>query len=906
MSRKSIALSVASLLLFARGAGAATAPSTTAELPSGRLLTPVGVLAGTPNFPTQAVAQGNHVTVLNGGANKLQSLRLYAGDDLHVLAVADTLLGPTRPTSASGAVAPAVAAPGANVAQGTAGELPAAISAAIPDQSLFQGLSAGPDGMLYATGGASDDLLAFTTRGGRLTLQRRYALRWQAFPRRQYPYQYAGNWQQARLFYPDSVVTGPAGKHAYVTGLLANSLARVDLASGATRYLNVGSYPFAVVLADGGKRLVVSDWGGNGVTVVDRAAWKVLGEVPTGPVLGARSFAAGAHPTALAAQPGTPLVWVADANLDRIVAVDTQTLKVMRVLDDAPYPDAPPGAYPDALAIAHGRLFVANAGNDDVAVFDLASGTRTALIPTGWYPTALSVHGDALYVVSAKGMGSGPNLGHQWVGDFMHGLLQRVDLRELPAHASLWTAQALHDDGFSTTQRSALAATNAQAQDWLHAHIRHVVFILRENKTFDENFGDYAAAGHWADPALDLYGPRQLPNLYAMAARSALFVNFYADGEVTSQGHQWTTAGSDSDFLQRTWSLYYSARGYIPNSGWTQDLVPAEPAARNPYAIYTNLGALGHWSNPWITYPARLFLFNDLLAHHVGFEDFGEFAARDKIGDISPALRAHLAMNYPAWDRLILDTQRARVFDDWVRAHAKALPRVIYIWLPDDHTAGRAACMASPDSYVADNDHATAEVIHTLSMLPGWKHTLVLITEDDAQSGADHIDAHRTFAVALGPWVKPGAQVAEHLSQVDLLRTIEAVAGVPPMSQWDAGAHVLDGIWRTAPDTAPVPVLPMQVAMRRNAGTCPADSPFRHWPIEHVPGADHIAWNDLPGARSYTPTALLKISGPEQMRQEWLASKGPAAYAALLTRLRAMAAQQKRPLQSLIAGDAGD
>jgi hypothetical protein len=125
-------------------------------------------------------------------------------------------------------------------------------------------------------------------------------------------------------------------------------------------------------------------------------------------------------------------------------------------------------------------------------------------------------------------------------------------------------------------------------------------------------------------------------------------VNFYADGEVTSQGHQWTTAGSDSDFLQRTWSLYYSARGYIPNSGWTQDLVPAEPAARNPYAIYTNLGALGHWSNPWITYPARLFLFNDLLAHHVSFEDFGEFAARNKIGSISPALRAHLAMNYPA------------------------------------------------------------------------------------------------------------------------------------------------------------------------------------------------------------------------------------------------------------------
>ena len=885
----------ATLLCMATARAASPHPS--AVLPSGRVVTPAGQLAATPNFPVAVTVREGTVAVIDGGASKRQSLRLFASSDLRALAAIDTLLGGARVQDAPGAV----------VAQGAqGGERPAAATASIPDQSLFQGLAAAPDGMLYATGGNSDNLLALRHAAGKLELVRRYALAWQAFPHAQYPYHYAGNGQQARLFYPDSVAIGPAGRHAYVTGLLANSLARIDLATGATDYLNVGSYPFAVTLADGGARLVVSDWGGNGVTVVDRAGWRVLGEVPTGPVLGPRSEAAGAHPTALAAQPGTPLVWVADANLDRIVTVDTRSLKAVRALDDAPYPGAPPGSYPDALAIAQGRLFVANAGNDDVAVYDLASGRRAALIPTGWYPTALAVHGDALYVVSAKGLGSGPNLRHQWVGDFMHGLLQKVDLRDLPAQAGTWTAQTLHDDGFARAQRARRTAANARAAGWLRAHIRHVVFILRENKTFDENFGDYAAAGHWADPGLDLYGPKQLPNLYAMAAHGALFVNFYADGEVTSQGHQWTTAGSDSDFLQRTWPLYYSDRGYIANSGWTQSLKPDAPGARNPYAIYTNLSALGHWSNPWITYPGRLFLFNDLLMHQVSFEDFGEFAARNKIGDISPALRAHLAMNYPAWDRMILDTQRARVFDDWVRAHAQALPRVIYIWLPDDHTAGRAACMASPDSYVADNDHATAEVIHTLSMLPGWKHTLVLITEDDAQSGADHIDAHRTFAVALGPWVKPGAQVAEHLSQVDLLRTIEAVAGVPPMSQWDAGAHVLGGIWRTAPDTAPVPVLPMQVAMRRNAGACPADSPFRHWPIEHVPGADHIAWNDLSGAHSYTPTALLKISGPEQMRQEWLASKGPAAYAALLTRLRAMAARQKRPLQSLIAGDAGD
>lgn len=868
----------------------------TAVLPSGRLLTPVGQLAQTPNFPTQLAISGGSVAVLTGGASKLQGIQRFAADTLQTQGGVLTLFGKDKKH----------AAPGATVAQGKQGAGGTHEGEeVIHGQSLFQGLAGGPDGTLYATGGNSDDLMALGAQAnGGLHLLRRYPLQWQPFPRAQYPYQYAGDWQQTRHFYPDSVVIGPQGRHAYVAGMLANSLARIDLHTGQTDYLNVGSYPFAVTLADDGRKLAVSNWGGNGVTVIDRAAWSVLGAVPTGPVLEPHSNAAGAHPTALAAQPGTPLVWVADANLDRVVAVDTRRLKAVRVIDDSPYHGAPPGSYPDALAVAQGKLFVANAGNNDVAVYDLGSGKRTALIPTAWYPTALAVQGDALFVASAKGMGGGPNIHHQWVGDFMQGDLQRVDLRELPAHADAWTASALSNNGFAAAQRRQLAAANASASHWMRGHIRHVVFILRENKTFDEDFGKYPAAGHWADPALDLYGPRELPNLYRMADRGALFVNFFADGEVTSQGHQWTTAGSDSDFIQRTWPLYYSGRGYVANSGWSQSLAPDASGARNAYAIYSNLSALGHWSNPWITYPARLFLFNDLLAHGVSFEDFGEFASRSKIGDISPALRRHLAMDYPAWDRLILDTDRAKVVTNWLHRHP--LPRVLYIWLPDDHTAGRQACMPSPDSYVANNDLATAQIIHSLSRLPGWEHTLVLLTEDDAQSGADHIDAHRTFALAAGPWVKPGVLVTQHLSQVDLLRTIEAVARIPPMSQWDANAHVLGGIWRKSPDTVPFAVLPARPPMQRNPGTCAPDSPFGTLPVASVPGASRFAGNDLPVERRYTPTALLKVSGPEQMRQEWLASKGTRAYAAMLAHVHALAHAQSRPVSSLVAGQGDD
>ena len=878
-------------LLGLLGARYAAAVETSAVLPSGRRLTPVGRLAATPNFPTGVVALDDTLAVIGNGAGPVQTIRLFAAGDLAARGGLDAL----RTT-------PRAAAPGAVVLPhaADAGTTATRVDAVLPRQNLFQGMAAAADGTLYVTGGASDDLLALRPSNGRLQVARRYALRWQPFPDRQYPYQYAGDRSQPRHFYPDSVVLGPRGAHAYVSGLLANSLARVDLASGAVDYLNVGAYPFAVVLADAGRRLVVSDWGGNGVTVIDRRAWRVAGQVATGPRLAADGTAGGAHPTALVAEPGGAIVWVADSNLDRVVAVDARRLRMVRGIDDAPYPGAPPGSVPDALAIAGGHLFVANAGNDDVAVYALRDGRRLGLIPTGWYPSALAAAGGALYVTAAKGLGSGPNLRHQWVGTMMHGLLQRVDLAALPGSLPQWTAAALRDNGFDGAQRLQRSRDNAAATRWLHAHIRHVVFILRENKTFDEDLGRYAAAGTWADPGLALYGPRELPNLYALAARGALFVDFDADGEVTSQGHQWTTAGADSDFVQRTWPQYYSNRGLIANSGWTQALDPRAPGARNPFAIYRNLSALGHWSNPWISYPARLFLFNDLLEHRVSFEDFGEFASRSRLGAISPALRAHLAVDYPAWDRLILDTQRAAIADRWLRAHADHLPRVLYLWLPDDHAAGATPCYLTPDAYVADNDRATADVIHTLSMLPAWKHTLVLITEDDAQSGADHIDAHRTLAVAAGPWVRPGALITTRTSQIDLLRTIEAVAAIPPMSQWDANARVLGGLWRAHPDLAEVPVLPREVAIARNPGRCPADSPLRAYPL--ATGRAIAAT----GVTHYTPVTLLQVPGPVQMRESWLASRGAAAYAAMLAHVHALARQQHRPDGSLIAGDDGD
>ncbi|WP_215843393.1 bifunctional YncE family protein/alkaline phosphatase family protein [Acidithiobacillus sp. GG1-14] len=880
-------------------------------LPTGRIVSPVGTVNGAPNFVTQVVPIGHDVAALANGATYAQTITWYDQNTLQRMAdmaaykqSAKSTINPTDATDIHKNV--------------------------IGHQSFFQGLAAGPHSILYAAGGDTGDVAAFHLVHGLPRLIRRYPLRWQAFPNTQYPYAYQGHYNdKPRLFYPDAIAVGPHGQHLYVTGMLSNSLARINIQSGKTRYLNVGPYPFAITLADSGQRLVVSLWGGNAVAVVNPEKMQLLGDIRVGPPTGPNNTAAGVHPTALAALPHSPDVFVALANIDRIAEVNVADLRVKGFLNDSPYPDAPPGTYPDGLTIVGLHLYVANAGNNDVAVFNIPTGKALGLIPTAWYPTAISHVGNHLYVVSAKGLSSGPNVEHQWVGDMMDGVVQKIDLSGLDHALPAWTEESLENDGFTAAQRAARHLTDSQTDRFLRKHIHYVVFILRENKTFDEDLGDYKAAGAWADPQLDLYGPKELPNLYNLSKHYALFVNFMADGEVTAQGHQWTTAASDSDFVQRTWPEYYSGRGLVANPGWTQSLVPGGATGTggmpagvdNPYAIYENLSVLGKWSNPWISYPERLFLFNDLLDHKISFEDFGEFVSRSEAGNISTAMKKYLATGFPGWDRMILDTYREKKAVNWLKAHpGSKFPHFIYIWLPDDHTAGREPCYYTPNYYLSNNDFATAKFIHYLSTTPEWKHMVVFLNEDDAQSGADHINAHRTFALAMGPWVKKGYLETNLYSQVNILKTTEAIFGLPPMSQWDQNASVFAGIWTDHPDFSPTPpVIPMQIPVAFNAGKCSnytllrreagasghylhPDSQWYAWYKAHQTA--HGAGLLAPSAsHAYTPTTLLKVPGPEQMKQEWIAAKGIKAWHKEMQYLKAYAQKQHAPLAAYQAGE---
>ena len=819
------------------------------------------------------------------------------------------------------------------------------------NQDLYQGIDFASNGILYAAGGGVNDVIALKVgKNGKLRVIKKYYLQWQLFPKNQYPYQYQGHQyhkpyplhsdrpstpidtvsykhrHKSYLFYPDSIAVSKNNKDLYVTGLLSNSVAKINLKTGKTSYANAGSYPFDIILADHGKRLIVSDWGSDSITVLNAINLKPVGKILVGKKLSPLSYSPGVNPTGLIGLTGTPYVFVTDSNNDKIFEFNTQNLKVVRIFNDAPYPHAPYGSYPDGAALYNGFLYVVNAGNNDISVFNIKTGKQAGLIPTAWYPTSIIINKGNIYVTDAKGLGSGPNVHFQWVGDMMEGAVEKISINKVMPQLKFWTKVALQDDLFSLAQREKRKLADEKIDKFLRKHIKHVVFILRENKTFDEDLGDYSRAGKWADPHLDLYNKKELPNLYKLANEYGLFVNFDADGEVTAQGHQWTTGASDSDFVQRTWPQYYSGRGLVGNPGWTQPLRPLNLKDHYKYMpIYDSLLKLKHWSNPWISYPYGLYIYNDMLKHNTSFEVFGEFVSRNRIGNILPAMEKHIDLSSYGWDRFILDTQRAKVFLNFAKKKIKhhKFPSFVYIWLPDDHTAGSRPCYYTPDYYVANNDYATGEIVDYLSHSPIWKNTLVFITEDDAQSGADHINAHRTFAVMISPWVKKGVLIKKFYSQISIVKTIEAIFKIPPMSQWDANTPVINTGWTNKPNMKPYNAVKMQVKPALNPGICKSyidqmrlklgkaglwevPTNINNKNIDNNKQLRRVKRTNNNSAEYYSPTSLLKISGPEQFKQEWIASKGLKSYEKVIAYIKKLAKKEGAPIGDILAGASPD
>ncbi len=702
-------------------------------------------------------------------------------------------------------------------------------------QSLFAGLGFSPDGSrAYASGGGDEQIHTYAVSGGRLTETAPIALP---------ATDAAGN---AVNMFPAGLAVAAGGSRLVVADHLADAASVVDVATGAVQTVAVGHAPYGVAVM--GDTAYVTNQGAGTVSVVDlrKSAPRVVGTVRVG-----------THPNAVIADPAGHRVFVADGDSDEVSVIDAATDTVRQTVSLAPYADARVGSTPLALALApDGKtLYVANAGNNAVAVVDLARGQVTGTVPTGWYPSAVVATDSSLFVANAKGLGAGPNDGpgrpdptsssatspDQYVGSMMAGTLSTVDLPLSAGQLAHGTQQVRRNNGY--------ARANARGGD--PQPIEHVIYIVKENRTFDQVFGSLGKGN--GEASLNLFGDESAPNQRALEKRFVTLDNFYADAEISAQGWNWSVAANSNPYSEALWPANYSGR----NAPY--------PSENGDPAIAPNV------------HPADAYIWDRLADNGVTFRNYGFYVHGSSTGGFhaaDPKLEANTDHAFRGFDLACpsnADTFAPRRsdcgtprFDEWKREFDQYvrngnLPTVELVRLPNDHTAGTRTGYPTPRAYVADNDLALGRLVDAVSHSPYWQNTAIFVTEDDAQNGPDHVDAHRTTSQVISPYTQTGAVDSTFYSTASMLRTIEDLVGIRPLTQFDAFATPMSAAFSSHPnDRTYQAVRPQQAGNTTNGSSAPmaAASNAQRLDVEdaiNMATFNEAIWRSVKGADSDMP-----------------------------------------------------
>ena len=655
-------------------------------------------------------------------------------------------------------------------------------------EALYHGVVWSPDGKtLYASAGGNNKIRVYEFNGQRLSEANPIVLGSASTP-----------------LYPAGLAISPDGKTLYAALNLGNSLIAIDLSNRAAvsfkslsfgdpaRPKDIGTLPYQMVISKDGGALYTTHWGARAVSVVDTKDLKVL-----------KLIEVGDHPSGLALSPDGSRLYVANANSDSVSVIDTRSNSVGGTVDLSPYEKAPMGSMPNAVAVTpDGKtLLVANGGNNDIAVVDATSLKVQGLIPTAWFPSTVTAIGRFVYVTNMKGLGAGPNPAgpnptrrsatEQYIANMARGTVQVVPFPSAD-ELKTYTAQVVKNNGFDETRRT-LSRTAADTTP--HAiprrpgdpsPIKHVIYVVKENRTYDQVFGDLREGN--GDPSLVLFGQDVTPNHRALALEFGLFDNFYADAEVSADGHNWSMGAIATDYVQKNWPANYSGR----NRAYDFEGGSKAPAPTGGYLWdYARRAGLTYRS----------------------YGEFNDFASRPpsvKATPFAPALEGHLSPNYPGYNLSIPDQVRfeawKKEFDEFVTNGT--LPALSVVRLPNDHTAGTRPGAPTPQAMVADNDLALGRLVEAVSNSPYWKNTAIFVLEDDAQNGPDHVDAHRMPALVISAYSKRGGRDHTQYSTVSMLRTMELILGLPPMTQFDAAATPMIAAFQDTPDLRPYKAIP--------------------------------------------------------------------------------------------------
>ena len=700
--------------------------------------------------------------------------------------------------------------------------------------------------------------------------------------------------------------TSATGTPAFASGLILapmmanNTLAAVDAKSGATRQFGVGIAPTAVVA--GGGIAYVANWGGEKAQSGQRSAPTGLDPAADLVRIDARGVAepgtisvvdlargatvatigVGRHPTALALDAVAGRLYVANANDDSISVIDTATRAVISTIALQPFATRIDGIAPTAIAIdrTRNRLLIACGGINAVAVYDLAAGRIVGLIPTGWYPVSvgLDASGMRLTVATLLGVGSGQKEGP--TKRFVHANRGTAHVIDIPDAAQLasYTAAVGENNRVSFASTTPMKAdptakpTAIPVRAGEPSLIEHVVFIVKENRTYDQVLGALGRGN--GDPSLVLFGEDVTPNTHKLSREFVTLDNLYATGGNSANGHQWVTQANEVSYT--LWPGY-EGRSY-PFDG----------------------------SDP-LAYSARGFIWDAALARGKSVAVFGEYAPRlgwDQMGRIDllrrwkagetfanlwntkspiPPLDSVLIRNFPAYTMAVPDVVRAQLFVETLKGYTAAgkMPHLTLIQLPSNHGSGTTPGMNTMKAMVADNDLALGQVVEALTNSPFWPKMAIFVVEDDAQNGVDHVDGHRMPGHVISPYTRRGSVDSTFYAQQSVLKTIELILGLPTLSLFDLIANDMRASFTDTADlTRYVSVIPKHDLFELN----PAASTLRgearkgalasaamRWDVpDAVPSAvlNRITWHSIKGWHVPYPAPRRAAFSPFQLDED--------------------------------------
>jgi len=638
----------------------------------------------------------------------------------------------------------------------------------------FYGLAFSADEKkLYASGGHNNQIIIYNIENNRLTEADSVVLG------KKWPNKIA----------PAGIAVDDVAQLLYVVTKESNKLYIVDLNTKQTILeYQLGGEAYACQLSPDRKQLYISCWGCDKVYFFDKKTKNVTAEV-----------AVGDNPNELLLTRKGKRLYVANSNDNTVSVIDVATQRVIEVLNAALYPDAPNGSTTNGLALSEDEktLYVANADNNCLAVYDVSKPVQSrskGFIPTGWYPTNVKVVGKKIFVSNGKGFSSkanpyGPSpfgnsknvLHHaddpnrpktvQYIAGLFMGTMSVID-EPTEQQLSVYAQVVYRNTPYNKVKELLVQGEDGNPiprKTGDPSPIKYVFYVIKENRTYDQVLGDMKEGN--GDPRLTLFGEQITPNQHALAREFVLLDNFYVDGEVSADGHNWSMGAYATDFLEKNWVSSYGGRG----GGY--DAEGNRPVANNKGG----------------------FIWDHCKKAGVSFRTYGEFA--DNYKPNIPVLKDHFCPYFTGYDNKVPDTLR---FRQWKREFdsllaVNAVPQFNSVRFCNDHTEGMRLGRPTPYAHVADNDLAVGLFVEYLSKSPIWKETAVFIVEDDAQNGADHVDAHRSIAFVAGGFVKRGFVDHTMYSTSSMLRTMELILGIPPMSQYDAAATPM---WRCFTPTA--------------------------------------------------------------------------------------------------------